>query len=294
MEHQLWKAIVSLLSCLSKPVFDGRLTFTDDRIIEVYYWAVIHDRSVSWACKRHNWPICLRKKMLPCQSQMSRRLRSKRILSRLAELEKRVLRPGSQSLYWMIDGKPLVIGGCSKDKQAGYGRAASSKAKGYKLHALVNTAKNVAIWRVAPMNADERKMARRMLRDAEIQGYVVGDSNYDSNQLHELCDRRGNLQLVVPRRYGPNRGHGHRKQTTGRMRSKEILENPFADFGTQLLKQRSSIERQFGNLTSWGGGLTHLPPWVRTHRRVKLYVQAKLIINTAKQLIKSILTATHA
>jgi hypothetical protein len=31
----------------------------------------------------------------------------------------------------MIDGKPLPIGGCSKDRQSGYGRSAGGKAKGF-------------------------------------------------------------------------------------------------------------------------------------------------------------------
>src|SRR6185369_2432610 len=133
-------------------------------------------------------------------------------------------------------------------------------------------------------NVDERVMAARMLRTAPIQGYIAADSNYDSNRLHEICDRRGNMQLVSPRRYGPGRGHGHRKQTVGRLRSKELLENPMPHFGRQLLADRSDIERFFGNMTSWGGGLTHLPPWVRTHRRVYRWVQAKLILNRLKRL----------
>jgi len=49
-------------------------------------------------------------------------------------------------------------------------------------------------------------------------------------------------------------------------------------FAKQLLKQRGEIERYFGNLVSFGNGLTHLPPWVRTHRRVRRWGQAKITI----------------
>lgn len=183
----------------------------------------------------------------------------------------------------MMDGKPLTISGCSKDRQAGYGRAAGGKAKGYKIHALISADGEMAAWRLAPMNKDERVMAKRLLSAADIQGYVLADSNYDSNKLHEVCSNLGNRQLVTPRRYGPGRGHGHRRQTAARLRSKELLENPDAQFGHQLFAQREDIERFYGNLTNWGGGLTHLPPWVRTHRRVHRWVQAKLILNALKQ-----------
>ncbi len=215
---------------------------------------------------------------------MSRRLRTKEVKTLISAMENRVLRQAEgDSLVWFIDGKPLTISGCTKDRQAGYGRASGGKAKGYKLHAIIGSNQSVSQWRVAPMNKDERVMAVRMLQPGTVQGYVLADSNYDSNKIHEICDRQGNLQLVCARRYGPGRGTGHRKQTAGRMRSKAILEDPSPEFGQQLLQQRDDIERFFGNLTNWGGGLHCLPPWARTHRRVHRWVQAKLIINAVKR-----------
>jgi len=286
MEHQLWKAIVALLVEHGKPKKPME-TYSDMRILEVYFWAVLHDRPVSWACDKSNWPIFLRRHPLPSSSRMSRRMRSESVLELLETVEKRVARSKETGqLVWYIDGKPLTISGISKDRQAGYGRAAGGKAKGYKLHAVVGADKSLADWKIAPMNVDERKMARRMLKRASIQGYVVADANYDSNPLHEVCDDRNNLQLVAPRRYGKGKGHGHRKQTSGRLRSKEILENPQPDFGDALLKQRCEIERYFGNLSNWSGGLTHLPPWVRTHRRVENWVRAKIITTHLRRQLK--------
>jgi hypothetical protein len=287
MEHQLWKEIVRLLDELDKPRPKPGQQFPDEVIVRVWYWAVIHDRPVSWACRRGSWPIHLRKQPLPSDSWMSRRLRSASVRALLAQLERRVLAPPGPGLYWMIDGKPLPVGGCSKDRQAGYGRAAGGKAKGYKLHALVNPRGEVAGWRLAPMNTDERVMAARLVKAApdEVQGYVVTDSNYDSNPLHAVCEARpaGRLQLVNRRRYGPGHGHGHRKQTAGRLRSKELLESPMPAFGEQLLEGRAQIERYFGGLVNWGGGLTGLPAWVRTHRRVHRWVQAKLVLAALKR-----------
>ena len=207
------------------------------------------------------------------------------VVALLEALERRVTAPKEPGLFWMIDGKPLPIGGCSKDRQAGYGRAAGGKAKGYKLHALVGSDGALAAWRVAPMNKDERVMAERLLKTtpAAVAGYVVADANYDSNNLQEICDDRGEFQLVTPRRSGPGKGTGHRKQSIGRLRCIALIENPYPVFGAQLLQDRAAIERQFGNLTNWGGGLNGLPSWVRTHRRVRLWVQAKLVLTQLKR-----------
>jgi hypothetical protein len=282
MELQLWLKIVALFDTPCKRRRSMHFRFSDSDILKVWFWSVIHDRPISWAVQRENWPVHLRRHSLPSNTTMSRRLRSRSVTRMLDKLQQLVVAPQDDSLYWMVDGKPLTIGGCSKDRQAGYGRAAGCMAKGYKLHAIVAKNGQIADWRIAPMNKDERVMAERMLKTTNVRGYVVADSNYDSNKLHAVCDKRGSLQLVCRRRYGEHRKMGHRKQSAGRLRSKEILEAPNNAFGKDLLAQRDSIERTFASLTNWGGGLTHLPPWVRTHRRVKRWVQAKLIFGALK------------
>jgi hypothetical protein len=287
MEHQQWKAIVAVLVTLGKTPKSTAFNFSDEEIVRVYYWSVINDRSVRWACCRKHWPIHLRKRPLPSPTTMSRRLRSLSVISLLNALERRVVAPQEPGLFWMIDGKLLPIGGCSKDRQAGYGRAAPCKAKGYKIHALLGSDGSIATWRVAPLNKDERVMAERMLKVAGIQGYVLADSNDDSNKLHEVCVQRGQLQLVTRRRYGPGNGTGHRPQSLGWLRSMELTEHPFPTCAEELLKDRNMIERPFANLTNWGGGLSCLPAWVRTHRRVHRWVQAKLVLTALKRAINT-------
>jgi hypothetical protein len=282
VEHQLWKAIVTVLATLDKKPVGTRSDYSDERIVQVYYWAVIHDRPTAWACRRENWPLHLRRHPLPSPSRMSRRLRSPSVVALLAALERRALAPTEPGLFWVIDGKPLPIGGCSKDRQAGYGRAAGGKAKGYKVHAIIG-AGGIAAWRLAPMNTDERVTAARLVRAASIRGYLVADSDYDSNPLHAACDRLGELQLVARRRRGAGTALGHHRHTPGRLRSVERTENPFPHFADQLLRDRAAIERAFGNWVNRGGGLTALPPWVRTHRRVHRWVQAKLVLAALKR-----------
>ena len=283
MEGQLWNLIVAILASISKRRKRTCEDFGDEDIVKVFYWSVIHDRPISWACQRRNWPLHLRRQKLPSSTTMSRRLRSSSVMGLLNALERRVTAPRQAHLYWMVDGKPLVVSGCSKDRQAGYGRAARSKAKGYKIHAIIAADGSLANWRLAPMNKDERVMAQRLLKTTDIAGYIVADANYDSNNLHKTCDARGNRQFVTPRRYGPGRKVGHRAQSPGRLRSIALLENPQPRFGQQLLKDRSAIERHFGNATNWGGGLTHLPPWARTYRRVRRWVQAKLALTAIRR-----------
>lgn len=53
-------------------------------------------------------------------------------------------------------------------------------------------------------------------------------------------------------------------------------------FGRSVFHARSDVEREFGHLTSFGGGLSPLPSWVRHEKRVWLWVTAKLLINAVR------------
>ena len=283
MELQLWNQIVQLLVTHDNSPFNPWQTYTNVRIAAIWFWGVLHDRSVSWSVDSKNWPIHLRKQPLPCNGTMSERLKTNEVKELIQQVENQVVKSsGEKPLYWMMDGKPFPIGGASKDRQAGYGRAVRGKARGYKVHAITGSDGSLAAWRVAPMNQDERTIARRLLRDAEIQGYLLADGNYDSNPLHHWCESKGNLQFVTPPRGGLGKKKRRKKMSDGRRRSLDLLENPVSDFGLSLLDERREIERHFGNWTNWGGGLTGLPPWVRTHVRVRRWIQAKLIIQLVK------------
>lgn len=280
MERELFRALRKALRRLGRRRRSRRFLYTDATILEVYYWAVLNDRSVLWACQSGNWPTGLRRGRLPSQSEMSRRLRTPSVRLLGARLEHLVLRAKRRiPLVCMIDGKPLPIAGHSRDPEAGYGRAAGGKANGYKLHVLVDLSGTVWGWRVAPMNTDERTIARRLMACLPGEGYLLADANYNSNRLFAAAATHG-VQMVSPRRQrGGKMGLGHHPQHPARLRSIEMLENGVSKFGVRLHDLRRGVERFLGTLSCTGGGLTCLPGWVRRRRRVRAWVQAKLVLN---------------
>lgn len=286
MERGIYGHLRRTLRSLGRRRASGRHRYTDAGILEVYLWAALHDRPVSWACVDANWPPGTRRGPIPDASTISRRMRTPAVAALLERLRRRLERPLGSSLVAIVDGKPLPIGPHSHDRQAGFGRAAGGKAKGYKLHAVIEATGRVLAWRVAPMNKDERPMARRMLRQLEHTGYLLADANYDTNTLHRVAGERG-IQLLAPR-YASRRGRplGHHAHSDHRRRSIEMLERSPSPFGRELLRRRVDIERFFGTLVSTPGGLAPLPAWVRTWRRVRNWVAAKLAILAARRQIR--------
>ena len=103
-------------------------------------------------------------------------------------------------------------------------------------------------------------------------------------KLHAVAAPRH--QIVAPPRRGKNVGRRRHEPSRlhhepSRIHSVEITKR---EFGRALLRFRVQIERCFGNLTSFAAGLGPLPSWVRRPHRVKLWVQAKLLINALRQL----------
>ena len=153
--------------------------------------------------------------------------------------------------------------------------------KGDKLHALVGSDGSLAGWRVAPMHKDEWVMAGRLLQAAppEVLGSVAAAANFDSNRRHRIGDDRGDRQLVTPRRYGPGRETGNRKQTAGRLRSIALTESPLPTFAEQLLKEeKAAAEERERQLTE----LRREALAARDAERRKAEADAAAVIEAAK------------
>jgi DDE family transposase len=279
MKRELWnfELLCAIATRLDKKF--GCWKYSSADILVVYFWAAVHDQPMCWAVDKLSWPVDLRPECLPSQSTMSRRMRHSDVQQLMTQIEQTWLGVvgACATLTRMIDGKPLTVGGVSKDADAGYGRGAGGMQKGYKLFAVWGGGPLPIAWALGAMNKSEKTMARQLIPSLPGGGYLLGDPEYDSNALFDLAHEAGH-QLVTPKRQ-KHRGIGHRPQSPYRLRSIELMKTAF---GKSLYRFRRQIEREFGNLTNFGGGLICLPPWARRFTRVRNWVQAKLLINAAR------------
>jgi hypothetical protein len=282
MERELWKILYLLVRKFDSGWGNWRYSTAD--ILAAYFWAVVHDRPTSWAADPRQWPDDLRPTLLPPQSTLSRQLRHWRTVELMTTVEQHLTALLALAGYLVkrIDGKPLPVSAVSKDPDAGYGRGAGAKQKGYKLHAIWSVGPMPIAWALTAMNTSEKVMARHLIPTLSGGGYLAADSQYDVNYLYDQAAESG-FQLVAKKTKDRGRGGlGHRRQSPGRLRSIELLNTPF---GRALLNQRNAIESRFGTLTSTGGGLGPLPAWVRRFTRVRNWVQAKIIAAGVRWLI---------
>lgn len=281
MERELWTIIAAHLTHLATVMRRGRFHHPTPRILRVYLWAVLHDRPVYWACDRRNWRGVKPPRELPDQSTMSRRLHREDTRKLLALLLDRLEPADYEALVLRIDGKPLPVARHSQDPHATIGRGAGGFQRGYKLHAMYASNNRPVAYRVAPLNIDERVVAKELLDKTPIgEGYLLADANYETNPLYDQAARIGRT-LVTPRRFANAKGLGQsRVHSRHRIAMIERMKAP-SPFIRELLHTRRSVETRLANLTNFGGGLTHLPPWVRG-RRVEPYVTAKILLRLAR------------
>jgi hypothetical protein len=278
MERELWTSLYAMLRLLDMGF--GRWKYSSADVAAMFFWAVVHDRPMSWAARAENWPEDLRPQHFPSQSTLSRRMRTADVQRLLSEVEDTWLALSGMSYRWLavIDAKGLPISGVSKDADAGYGRCAGGMAKGYKFYAVWGGGPLPLAWALAPMNKNEKTVARDLIPGLPGSGYLLGDAEYDANPLYELA-HAADYQLLARKRQPRSRGLGHQRHSPYRLRALELLKRPF---GKRLYRFRRQIERDFGGWSSFGGGLGPLPAWVRRFPRVRNWVHAKLLVNAVR------------
>jgi hypothetical protein len=279
-EQDRWKRIYRQVSVAAGIDHNTHHTYCDCLIVGVLLWSALNDRPVSWACARCHWPGPIRPPALASQTCMSRRLRTASVAAVLQRSYGQLRDQLPSGMLKFIDAKPLPVGGCSKDADALYGRAASCKAKGYKLFVLQDAAAGVAdAWLLGPMNWSEQRAADVLLPRLDGPALVIGDGEYDVSRLHDLAAAQDSALLTPAPAKAQSTGHHylspHRENGLALARS---------SVGAVLLMSRIGIEQGFGHLTSFAGGLGPLPAWVRRPHRVVVWVAAKLLINLDRQI----------
>lgn len=278
MDDELFNLIYRIVINLS-PQRRKHVQYADSLIILIYFWSVIRNKPVGWACHKRNAPHQLGGYLiLPSQATISRRVKQDCIQQLLDQIEQEAKNIISVALIgcWLIDAKPFVINPYTKDKQAKRGWAYDGYSKGYKFYAVCDLDQNVIAWQVHPMNASEQTVAKSLIRLIDRPGYLIGDSAYDTNDLHVLTADQ-NLQLLAPRKT-PGGNIGVRARYPNRLHAIDMLETHTNVFGPTMYSLRTTIERMFSRMTSQKIGLDHLPGWVRTLPRVRRFIQAKMIL----------------
>jgi hypothetical protein len=244
--------------------------YADTLIVAMYFWTVGHDRPQVWACDRRNYHRPFLPRRLPSVSRFNRRIRTPRAHAILQAVE-RLSRPPETVGIQLLDGRPLPVGACSKDQQARPGRVYGGFARGYRLHACMSENRYFLAWKVTPLNTAEKRVALELLRQTRPQGLVLADGNYDAGYLYDVTAGYGGQLLATPRR---GAGGGHRRLSPHRRLALYLWKS----HETWIRAQRKAIDRFFGQHSSYGGGLSPLPAWVRTPARVQRWVQAKIIL----------------
>jgi hypothetical protein len=263
-----------------------RFTFGDRLIIQMWLWAVVHDRPLCWACRRDSYSTLFRPRRLPCVSQFCKRLKTRRFVRIRLRLHEVLSAGGRAELLSFIDGKALVINDYSTDPDARNGIASGKFHFGYKIHARASDRGFIVEYRVLALNEGEQNNALRLLRHLRPGSVVMGDANYDSHYLYTAVAARGGRLLT--RMKGDSRQDKNLVRMGPARREALMTWRSDRRLCERALRLRDGIERRFAHLTSFGGGLGPLPAWVRRLERVRLWVDAKIAVYHARLLARTL------
>ena len=299
MDRDQWSVVLGAVKRASRQVArrhppQRRPRYADWLIAAMYLWAAAHDRPQSWACDRSHYSGVFRPRgRLPSVSQFNRRVRSHRVQAILQETHRLLAGSPASAALSYLDGKPMLVGVASKDREARRGHVMGGLARGYKLHAWMTEDRRIPLWAVTPLNAGEPPVARLLVAQVPAlseRSLTLADQNYDAHALHkDLAARNGRL-LLVPK--GGNKGLEERHPVNLRKMGaarRELIETSqrTPSLLRMVYRQRVNAEGILGNLCGHGGGLTHLPPWARGLERVRRWVGGKIILYHARLRVRN-------
>jgi IS5 family transposase len=251
-------------------------TFSDALILLIYFFAALNNCSPMWASDKRNWPLWCRHLRFPSYSQLMRRLNWKRTAELIDQLNAEFRAQLPTTAQKACDGKPLVVGGFSKDPDARSGKIPDGWARGYKLHAIVDSLGAIDVSCITALDAGEPTVTRKLVQKIDLSGATVrGDSNYDSNPLYRAVADAGG-RLIAPRKK-PYTQLGHCPHHAHRLLAIAELEAD-PDHLRNHKRHRNRIEQSFAHLTNLPFGLWALPNFVRRLHRVNLWTKAKITL----------------
>jgi hypothetical protein len=292
MEQSQWSVVRHAIRQVSRSLTAlPRAKYSDLLIACFYFWAVLHERPMTWAIDPAHHRACFRPRRTPSISQLNRRIASDRFQQLLQRVHER-LAGDSSGKGLTVDGHALLVGACSQDRDAKAGHAPGGMARGYKLHAITDSNQNIPVFSVAALNCHELPVAMVMLARLpfSLQGtLVMADGNYDSHVLHKYIDHRGGFLITRPRGRAK---HPVTLRQMGRARRHLLrLWTTCPKTVQAVYHYRKGIERCFGNLACIAGLLGNLPKWVRGLARVRRYVGAKVCLYHAHRIAKRMATS---
>ncbi len=276
MESELLLSIYHRLFPSTSSNIRGHFRYSDAIVSLIYLFGVLYDRSTCWAHNKKNWPLWARRLQFPSYSQLMRRLKKPQVMQMIQQMNQEFHGPMEAGNDKICDGKPLTVGGFSKDPDARRGKVPAGWAKGYKLHAIIdeNNGK-IDAFTVTPLDVGEPTTACRLVRKMNLDhAKIRGDSNYDSNPFYAEVAKAGG-RLIAPRKK-PYTSLGHHKHHPDRLRAIRELEM------SELVhddheKHRIRIEQGLAQLTNLSFGLAPLPNFVRRLHRVRRWVAGKIM-----------------
>jgi Transposase DDE domain len=261
-----------------------RFDFSDRLIILLWLWATLHDRPLCWACRPSSYGSMFRPRRLPSVSQLCKRLNTERFERAKLILHEILSAKSRDDLLSYLDGKALVINDYSTDPDARNGIASGKFHFGYKLHARATKSGFLPEYRVLSLNEGEPNTARELLTQLRPGSLVLADCNYDSRYLYRAVADRGSALLT--RLKGRSRQSNNLRKMGPARRAALQTWQTIPNWCERAIHERDEVERIFAHLTSFGGGLGPLPPWVRRLSRVRRWVDAKIAIYHARLIVR--------
>jgi Transposase DDE domain len=286
-QNQCWRIVYQAIGRATRTVRpDRRQTYSDRLIVAMYFWAVLHDRAMRWACDRINYHGLFRPRHLPSVSQFHRRVKSPRVQQILQQVHDELAGVDAPTATLVVDGKSLPINPVSRDPDARWGHTFGRQqlGVGYKLHAYVTEDQRILCWCVRPLNEYEATIATLMLDHlppATGRTLILGDANYDTHDFYKAVSQRG-AKLLTGLRREPAK-HPVTLRQMGKDRREALrLHEQNKPLVRMAMRNRPVVERTFANATNYGGGLGPLPAFVRRLPRVRRWVGAKIAIYHAR------------